>query len=74
MRKIVKTINLDNVEQIDVLTKSELKHIKGGSSACCYSSQWTDNKTKSCNNPSDCESAAGPEGWWCCSYNGACGS
>ena len=58
-----------------VLSKKEMKNVKGGSGngSCCYS-QCVNCSKYSCMNASDCISKAGDGNgsWWCCSDINSC--
>lgn len=64
---VTKKITLKEVKENEVLSKQEMKELRGGS--CAYQTDWRDGT----GNPYICapsaeaaEQGAGGNGWWCC--------
>ncbi|MDL2265067.1 hypothetical protein LJC43_01590 [Parabacteroides sp. OttesenSCG-928-G21] len=62
MRKIDEIL-LKN--QGTVLNKNEMKNISK-ENQCAYSTHWSSDTIICAASPTEAETAAGPDGWWCC--------
>jgi len=61
----VKKITLKGIKENEVLSKQEMKELRGGS--CGYQTDWQGGSPYICTTSAeDAEKGAGGNGWWCC--------